>query len=64
VSDEAGRLWPNSRQLIEPNQSHNISEWGCQESMVDAFIEQGAAGNLDTGCLQTTPLPTIPTASN
>jgi pimeloyl-ACP methyl ester carboxylesterase len=56
----AARLWPRSRQLSEPHQSHNIGQWLCQESIIDAFIEHGTADDIDTDCLPRVTLPAIP----
>jgi pimeloyl-ACP methyl ester carboxylesterase len=60
---DARILWPRSRQLSEPHQSHNISQWLCQESIVDAFVAQGASDGVDTHCLERVTLPAIPLAS-
>jgi pimeloyl-ACP methyl ester carboxylesterase len=48
----ASELWPNSVQIVEPGQGHQISSWACSESIVAAFVEAGTAADLDTACIE------------
>ena len=56
----AQRIWPNSRQLIEPGQAHSLSSWQCNQSIVDSFVIH-ASSRIDTSCLAGVPLPPFPT---
>jgi pimeloyl-ACP methyl ester carboxylesterase len=53
----AARLWPNSRQVAQPHQSHHITQWTCHESIIDTFIDHGSTHALNTRCVTTVPLP-------
>lgn len=56
----AAQLWPNSRLLSMPGQSHQIdlSTWeSCGAPITTSFVEQGSTRHLDTSCLVTTPPP-------
>lgn len=59
----ARAIWPNSRLLIEPGQSHDISlpAWQqCDAGIVQAFIEHADAKKLNTECLSQVGLPAFP----
>jgi pimeloyl-ACP methyl ester carboxylesterase len=59
----AQRIWPNSRQLAEPGQSHsmNLRAWlQCDADLVQAFVEHASASLLSTGCLAQVALPPFP----
>lgn len=58
----AAALWPHSLQLVEPHQSHSTSQWRCQESIVDAFLESGSTDGLSTYCIDTVPPPRFETS--
>jgi hypothetical protein len=54
--------WPESLQLVEPEQSHNVSRWACQETLIDVFIERGTVAGLPVDCLATVPPPRFVTS--
>jgi pimeloyl-ACP methyl ester carboxylesterase len=59
----AGELWPDSRLLVEPGQSHSIDlrAWTqCDASLVQAFVEHASARGLNTQCLAQVTLPPFP----
>jgi pimeloyl-ACP methyl ester carboxylesterase len=58
----AKQRWPESLQLVEPHQSHDVSQWQCQEAVVDAFIERGTIDGLPTDCLATMQTPPFATS--
>ncbi len=56
----ARKIWPNSRLVIEPGQSHGIDlkAWvQCDASLVQAFIEQANAKRIGVSCLSQVVLP-------
>jgi pimeloyl-ACP methyl ester carboxylesterase len=59
----AERIWPDSRLIIEPGQSHSIDPqaWQqCDAGLVQTFIEHASATGLDTRCLTQVTLPPFP----
>ena len=59
----AQQIWPNSRLLAEPGQSHsmNLQAWlQCDVDLVQAFVERASASGLNTGCLAQVALPPFP----
>jgi hypothetical protein len=59
----ARELWPDSRLLVEPSQSHSIDlrAWTqCDAGLVQAFVEHASAGGLNTQCLAQVTLPPFP----
>jgi pimeloyl-ACP methyl ester carboxylesterase len=59
----AGELWPDSRLLVEPGQSHSIDlrAWTqCDAGLVQAFVEHASARGLNTQCLAQVTLPPFP----
>jgi pimeloyl-ACP methyl ester carboxylesterase len=60
----AQAIWPDSRLLSEPGQSHNIDylAWTqCAAGLTQAFIEHANAKQLDASCLTQVALPPFPT---
>jgi pimeloyl-ACP methyl ester carboxylesterase len=56
----AKALWPNSRSLIVPYQSHSISDMNvisCWFSILNEFIQSGSAERLNTSCMQSIQPP-------
>jgi hypothetical protein len=56
----ARELWPNSRSLTLPWQSHEISNTSvamCMGNILSEFIDHGSTDGLDTACLQTLQPP-------
>ena len=56
-------IWPGSRLLIEPGQSHDIDlqAWmQCDAGLIQTFVEQANAKGLDTSCLTQVALPSLP----
>jgi hypothetical protein len=61
----AQQIWPNSRQIVEPGQSHNtdINTWmQCGGRLVNAFVQSASVTGLNTGCLAQVSLPPFPTS--
>ena len=59
----AQQIWPNSRLLAEPGQSHsmNLHAWlQCDVDLVQAFVERASVSGLNTGCLAQVALPPFP----
>ena len=59
----AQQIWPNSRLLAEPGQSHsmNLQAWlQCDADLVQAFVQHASASGLNTGCLAQVALPPFP----
>jgi pimeloyl-ACP methyl ester carboxylesterase len=60
----AQNIWPNSRLLIEPGQSHEIDygAWSqCDAGLIQAFVEHANAKQLNASCLTQVALPSFPT---
>ena len=58
----AQQIWPNSREVAEPWQSHSvdINAWmQCGATLVRAFVETANVKGLDTGCLAQVRLPSF-----
>jgi pimeloyl-ACP methyl ester carboxylesterase len=56
----AQQIWPNSREVTEPWQSHgvDINAWTqCDATLVQIFVETASIKRLDTGCLAQARLP-------
>jgi len=59
----AQQIWPNSRLLAEPGQSHStdLRAWlQCGADLVQAFVEHASASGLNTSCLAHVALPPFP----
>lgn len=59
----AQQIWPDSRLLAEPGQSHsmNLQAWlQCDADLVQAFVEHASTAGLNTGCLAQVALPPFP----
>jgi len=58
----AQNIWPNSRLLIEPGQSHEI-DYGawmqCDAGVIQAFVEHANAKPLNASCLTQVALPSF-----
>jgi len=57
---EAHQIWPNSREIAEPWQSHSvdINAWTqCDAALVQTFVETASVTRLGTGCLAQVTLP-------
>ena len=58
----AQQIWPNSREVAEPWQSHSvdINAWmQCGATLVQAFVETANVKGPDTGCLAQVRLPSF-----
>jgi hypothetical protein len=56
-------IWPNSRLLAEPGQSHEIDfgAWTqCDAGLIQAFVEHANARQLNASCLTQVALPSFP----
>jgi pimeloyl-ACP methyl ester carboxylesterase len=56
------KIWPNSREVAEPWQSHSINPnaWmQCGATLVRTFVETARVKELDTGCLGQVRLPSF-----
>jgi pimeloyl-ACP methyl ester carboxylesterase len=56
----AQQIWPNSREVIEPWQSHSIDidAWTqCDATIVQDFVDTASVTGLNTGCLAQVTLP-------
>ena len=56
----AQQIWPNSREIAEPWQSHSvdISAWTqCGATLVQTFVETASVKRLNTACLAQVTLP-------
>lgn len=56
----AQQIWPNSREIAEPWQSHSvdINAWTqCGATLVQTFVETASVKRLSTGCLAQVTLP-------
>jgi pimeloyl-ACP methyl ester carboxylesterase len=61
----AQQIWPNSRQIVEPGQSHNIdiNSWmQCDGTLVQTFVKSASVNGLNTGCLAQVTLPAFATS--
>jgi hypothetical protein len=64
---DAAAVWPNSLTLTVPGQGHDIDpvSAGCVIPLIQSFIDQGDAADLDVTCLTQLPPPafdlTLPT---
>jgi pimeloyl-ACP methyl ester carboxylesterase len=61
----AEQIWPNSRQIVEPGQSHSIdiNSWmQCDGTLVMAFVDSASVTGLNTGCLAQVSLPAFQTS--
>jgi pimeloyl-ACP methyl ester carboxylesterase len=59
----AQTIWPNSRLLTEPGQSHEIDlgAWmQCDAGLIQAFVEHANAKQLNASCLTQVALPSFP----
>jgi pimeloyl-ACP methyl ester carboxylesterase len=59
----ARAIWPDSRVLVEPGQSHSIDlrAWmQCDAGLVQAFVEHASARGLNIHCLAQASLPPLP----
>jgi pimeloyl-ACP methyl ester carboxylesterase len=59
----AQRVWPSSRLLAEPGQSHttDLRAWlQCGADLVQAFIEHASASGLNLSCLAKVARPSFP----
>jgi pimeloyl-ACP methyl ester carboxylesterase len=60
----AQTIWPNSRLLSEPGQSHEIDlgAWmQCDAGLIQAFVQHANAKQLNASCLTQVALPPFPT---
>ena len=60
----AQAIWPNSRLLAEPGQSHEIDLQAfmqCDAGLIQAFVEHANAKQLNASCLTQVALPAFPT---
>ena len=60
----ARQIWPNSREIAEPWQSHSvdINAWmQCGAALVRTFVETASVKGLHTGCLAQVRLPSFAT---
>jgi pimeloyl-ACP methyl ester carboxylesterase len=48
---------PNARHVVAPNLSHGVSGHGCAPRLIERFVKQGDAKDLDAGCLARLPRP-------
>jgi len=58
----ARQIWPNSREVAEPWQSHSVdvNAWmQCDAVLVRTFVETASVKGLDTGCLGQVRLPSF-----
>jgi pimeloyl-ACP methyl ester carboxylesterase len=56
----AQQIWPNSREVAEPWQSHSvdINAWTqCDDALIQTFIETASVKRLNTGCMAQVTLP-------
>ena len=60
----ARQIWPDSRLLAEPGQSHEMDTGAwmqCDVGLVQAFVEHANAMQLNASCLGQVALPSFPT---
>ena len=59
----AQQIWPDSRLLAEPGQSHEIDQgaWQCDADLIRVFVEHANAKQLNASCLTQVVLPSFPT---
>lgn len=61
----AQQIWPNSRQIVEPGQSHSIdiNTWmQCAGTLVQTFVQSASVQGLNTGCFAQVSLPPFATS--
>ena len=59
TGDAMARHFPHHRHVVVRAAAHNASFTGCVPELIAAFLQRGTAAALDTGCLESTPLPPI-----
>ena len=60
----AQAIWPDSRLLVEPGQSHEINLEAftqCDAGLIQTFVEHANAKQLNASCLTQVALPSFPT---
>jgi pimeloyl-ACP methyl ester carboxylesterase len=55
--EEVARTLPNSRHLVAPELGHGVSLHGCGPRLVESFIRNASAKDLDGKCLERIPRP-------